>query len=128
MTIYNRKLCKSILTNKKKASYDAKHNLNKDKFNSMCCDALLKNISGKTYKENQALILDGIHMRSTNACTKIGIKKKNITSIERNRLLYNNHLKNGINSIYGDAWKTMANLNYYKPYHLLILLNKNKFQ
>lgn len=101
------------------ASYDKKHNVNKDNFNEKCKNAYLTKFRINS-KNKQVLLLDGKHMRSTSACTSIGIEKRNITSVERDRLLHNYHLKNGINSIYGDAWKTVSTYNRYNPYQFVI--------
>ena len=60
-------------------------------------------------------------MRSTRYCQSIGIKKKNITSIEKNRNLHNKHLKNGINSYLGDVCENISQSNIYAPYDTLIL-------
>ena len=101
---------KSIITGKRRASYDAKHNQYKDSFNALMCNAMDKQ------KSETVLLLDGINMRSTESCVKIGIKKLNITSIERNFKVYKKHLKNGINSYNGDVWKVTIRPNEYAPY------------
>jgi hypothetical protein len=58
-------------------------------------------------------------MRSTSYCVKIGIKKKNITSIESNRNIHNYHLKNGIWSFYNNLWTVISKPNRYLPYDTL---------
>jgi len=113
MTKYNNK---HISKRVKTASYDYKNNSDKDKFNNLCSNAMLQK------KAKTALILDGIHMRTTKACESIGIKKSNITSIERNRRIHNLHNKNGINTFLGDVWNNViSKYNYYRPYDALIL-------
>lgn len=111
-----------VAKNTKSASYDKKNNIDKDNFNLKATNAYLSKfgINGNN-GENQILLLDGKHMRSTNACTSIGIKKTNITSVERNRKLHNYHLKNGIYSFNNDIWTLISQKNKYNPYSMLIL-------
>ena len=109
------KFRRSIITGKKTASYDFKKNSNKDIFNIKVCNSMRRQGS------KSALIMDGEHMRSTRYCESIGIKKDNITSIEKNRNLHNKHLKNGIHSYLGDVWKIISQPNIDAPYDALNL-------
>jgi len=103
----------SIITGKKSASYDSKHNLNKDMFNIKVTSAM------KKQKSRTVLLLDSKRMRSTEYCINIGIQKENITSIESNRLVHNYHLRNGINSFHGNVWSVVSKPNDDIPYDTL---------
>lgn len=100
---------------KKAPSFESSYNDDKDKFNHEVCKAM------KMQQCKTVLLMDGRSMRSSQACKNIGIKAKNITTVEKNRAIHNLHLRKGVNSIHSDIWLTLREENPYKPYDSLVL-------
>ena len=122
MTVHKNSNLKSYNIKRSNPSYNRKKNLDKDNLNIKICNAMIKQ------KCKSALILDSKIMRTTSYLEFIGINKMNITSIEKNRIIHNHHLKNGISSFHGDVWNDIfSEPNYFKSYDALILDTVNAY-
>ncbi len=99
-----------------KASFNRKHNPLKESFNQKVCSVMRKqNV------KRRVLLLDGIGIRSTRACESIGIKRKYITTIERDPTVSSHHLSQGLHCYQMDVQDVFAKPNVYKPYNTINL-------
>lgn len=121
------KKMRMMVSGKTTKSFNCSHNPNKDRINNIVCSAVRgQNLdNGNT----NALILDGINMRTTKYLTSIGIIPNNITSVESDRSTHAKHLKGGIHSMHGNLWTGVAaHKNPYSPYDVLWLDTTNTAQ
>lgn len=100
------------------ASYDKKCNGNKEKFN----EVLIELIKANQINVPHYLIMDGVLNRTANKLHKeLGVSYNCITTLEKNRLTHNRHLKNGCWSFYIGAAEFFRLLNVYDPYACIVL-------
>lgn len=98
------------------ASFNRKQNHLKDLFNHKVCSVMLKQKVKK-----RVLLLDGIGIRSTQACEAIGISRKHITTIERDPTVSAHHLSQGLHCYQMNVEDVFAKPNVYKPYNTINL-------
>lgn len=118
---------KNKVSGKPTMSFNHKNNPNKDRINNIVCNAIRK--QNLNNSNTRALILDGIHMRTTQFLGKIKIETNKITTVEHNKKTYREHMKNGISSIYGNLWtEVVVYKNPHAPYDVLWLDTTNTAQ